>query len=96
MKTGNAFDEPACRQTGPRINMLREKTSAKRLVFVLLHATKANFWHALKQKNQDFRLGFFSSVLKAGLEPARSKEHWILSPTCLPIPPLQQHWYVLR
>ncbi len=28
-------------------------------------------------------------VLKAGLEPARSKEHWILSPTCLPIPPLQ-------
>ncbi len=29
-------------------------------------------------------------VLKTGLEPVRSKEHWILSPTCLPIPPLQQ------
>ena len=28
-------------------------------------------------------------VLKAGLEPARPKGHWILSPTCLPIPPLQ-------
>ncbi len=28
-------------------------------------------------------------VLKAGLEPARPNGHWILSPTCLPIPPLQ-------
>ncbi len=54
-----------------------------------MHATKANFWHALKQKSQDFRLGFFSSVLKTGLEPVRPNGHWILSPTCLPIPPLQ-------
>ena len=29
-------------------------------------------------------------VLEAGLEPARPKEHRILSPACLPIPPLEQ------
>ena len=34
-------------------------------------------------------------VLKTGLEPVRPNGHWILSPTCLPIPPLQ-HWYILR
>ena len=28
-------------------------------------------------------------VLKTGLEPVRPNGHWILSPTCLPIPPLQ-------
>ncbi len=38
-----------------------------------------------KTENSDYsRL-----VLKAGLEPARPNGHWILSPTCLPIPPLQ-------
>ena len=30
-----------------------------------------------------------SKVLEAGLEPARPKEHRILSPACLPIPPLE-------
>ena len=30
-----------------------------------------------------------SNVLEAGLEPARTNVHWILSPTCLPIPPLE-------
>ncbi len=43
-------------------------------------------------------------VLKTGLEPVRPNGHWILSPTCLPIPPLQltlatlsnQNWYILR
>ncbi len=34
-------------------------------------------------------------VLKTGLEPVRPNGHWILSPTCLPIPPLQ-HWYILK
>ena len=52
-------------------------------------STKKNFTHYGNQKSQDFCLGFLS-VLKAGLEPARPKGHWILSPTCLPIPPLQQ------
>ena len=28
-------------------------------------------------------------VLEAGLEPARPEEHRILSPACLPIPPLE-------
>ena len=28
-------------------------------------------------------------VLEMGLEPIRTNVHWILSPTCLPIPPLE-------
>ncbi len=35
-------------------------------------------------------------VLEAGLEPARPKGHWILSPTCLPIPPLERGFYIER
>ena len=35
-------------------------------------------------------------VLKTGLEPVRPNGHWILSPTCLPIPPLQQLWYISK
>ena len=35
-----------------------------------------------------------SKVLEAGLEPARPKEHRILSPACLPIPPLEQMFYI--
>ena len=30
------------------------------------------------------------SVLEAGLEPARPRGHRILSPACLPIPPLER------
>ncbi len=30
-----------------------------------------------------------SLVLETGLEPVRTNVHWILSPTCLPIPPLE-------
>ncbi len=45
---------------------------------------------SLKQKSRNFRFDF-SFVLKTGLEPVRPNGHWILSPTCLPIPPLQ-HW----
>ena len=30
------------------------------------------------------------NVLEAGLEPARADAHRILSPACLPIPPLEQ------
>lgn len=33
---------------------------------------------------------YYALVLEAGLEPARSYEHKILSLECLPIPPLQQ------
>ena len=29
-------------------------------------------------------------VLGTGLEPVQTKVHWILSPTCLPIPPPEQ------
>ena len=32
-------------------------------------------------------------VLKTGLEPVRPNGHWILSPTCLPIPPLEQYLF---
>ena len=44
----------------------------------------------IKQKSRNSRFGF-SSVLKTGLEPVRPNGHWILSPTCLPIPPLQHN-----
>ena len=40
----------------------------------------------VKTKNPPEKEGF---VLEAGLEPARPKEHRILSPACLPIPPLE-------
>ena len=43
---------------------------------------------SLKQKSRNFRFDF-SFVLKTGLEPVRPNGHWILSPTCLPIPPLE-------
>ena len=36
-----------------------------------------------------FRTGKAFMVLKAGLEPARPNGHRILSPACLPIPPLE-------
>ena len=35
---------------------------------------------------------FHIKVLEAGLEPARANAHRILSPACLPIPPLEQSW----
>ena len=38
-----------------------------------------------KSNNNDLS----QEVLKTGLEPVRTNVHWILSPTCLPIPPLQ-------
>ncbi len=33
---------------------------------------------------------FHNMVLEAGLEPARASAHRILSPACLPIPPLER------
>ena len=45
---------------------------------------KGNKKRDKSQKNDLSRL-----VLKTGLEPVRPNGHWILSPTCLPIPPLQ-------
>ena len=48
-----------------------------------------NLAKTLEQKNQSFHFGFSSSVLETGLEPVRTNVHWILSPTCLPIPPLE-------
>ncbi len=37
-----------------------------------------------------------SLVLETGLEPVRTNVHWILSPTCLPIPPLELDQKVWR
>ena len=42
----------------------------------------------LKEKTE-VKTSAISLVLEAGLEPARTNVHWILSPTCLPIPPLE-------
>ncbi len=47
------------------------------------------FWN-----KKSLYLSIKALVLKTGLEPVRPNGHWILSPTCLPIPPLQ-HWYIL-
>ena len=46
----------------------------------------------LKQKSLKLMFKAFL-VLKAGLEPARTNVHWILSPACLPIPPLEQIYF---
>ncbi len=51
--------------------------------------------YILKQKtlNPNRIKGLFHiKVLEAGLEPARANAHRILSPACLPIPPLEQSW----
>ena len=42
-----------------------------------------------KTKNPDDEKSCRDLVLEAGLEPARPEEHRILSPACLPIPPLE-------
>ena len=44
----------------------------------------------LNEKAKINNLGF-RCVLEMGLEPIRTNVHWILSPTCLPIPPLERH-----
>ena len=42
-----------------------------------------------KKRDKSKKEDLSRCVLKTGLEPVRPKGHWILSPTCLPIPPLQ-------
>ena len=42
-----------------------------------------------KKKDKSEKSDLSHEVLKTGLEPVRPNGHWILSPTCLPIPPLQ-------
>ena len=56
--------------------------------FIRLRSSKLGsaFWN---KKTSALRWLFLASVLEAGLEPARTNVHWILSPTCLPIPPLE-------
>ncbi len=44
-----------------------------------------------KKKDKSKKDDLSRSVLKTGLEPVRPNGHWILSPTCLPIPPLQHY-----
>ena len=72
----------------PACHCQRKSQSTSCLVF-RFSSIELSKLHSIssKQKNQVFRLGFFSSVLGAGLEPARPNGHRILSPACLPIPP---------
>ena len=42
-----------------------------------------------KKRDKSKKEDLSRCVLKTGLEPVRPNGHWILSPTCLPIPPLQ-------
>ena len=44
--------------------------------------------HFIQWKSRD-KISAISLVLEMGLEPIRTNVHWILSPTCLPIPPLE-------
>jgi hypothetical protein len=67
---------------------LKKADATIQLVYYFLKLIKASFTRYRKQKSRNVRFGF-SSVLKTGLEPVRPNGHWILSPTCLPIPPLQ-------
>jgi site-specific DNA recombinase len=43
-----------------------------------------------KKRDKSKKIDLSRDVLKVGIEPVRPNGHWILSPTCLPIPPLQQ------
>ena len=45
----------------------------------------------IKIRNQLASKLRINNVPGAGLEPARTKVHWILSPACLPIPPPGQN-----
>ena len=57
-------------------------------------ALVASISGTLEQKKSDTNLkksDKYRFVLEAGLEPARAKAHRILSPACLPIPPLEHH-----
>ena len=44
-----------------------------------------------KSGTTEKNINLYRYVLEAGLEPARAKAHRILSPACLPIPPLEHH-----
>lgn len=46
-----------------------------------------------KKRDKSKKINLSHEVLKTGLEPVRPNGHWILSPTCLPIPPLQHLGY---
>ena len=56
----------------------------------LFHSSINENSKILKTKTGDYLSIISRWVLEAGLEPARPKEHRILSPACLPIPPLEQ------
>ena len=55
--------------------IVREKANPLRVLFLVSLQSNRSKLHSIssKQKNQVFRLGFFSFVLEAGLEPARPK-----------------------
>ena len=44
-------------------------------------------YSSLKQKRQGLKNLVFTYIPAAGVEPARPRGHWILSPARLPIPP---------
>jgi hypothetical protein len=72
---------------------VENKNQAKRLCFLIVHFfVKTSFANRSQLKNQCNCTGFYLFVLEAGLEPARPNGHWILSPTCLPIPPLEPNY----
>ena len=71
---------------GQKFNLEKKPNYSSYILFT--RANKDCFYAHQKKKSRNLSFGF-SSVLKTGLEPVRPNGHWILSPTCLPIPPLQ-------
>lgn len=50
--------------------------------------------YSVKRKNKPEQRGLCSDVVpEAGVEPARYRYHWILSPARLPIPSFRQKFY---
>jgi hypothetical protein len=77
-----------CFQRVPNVIVKEKSNSLRVLFFICICLIRSKLQSSnYKQKSQVFQLGFFSSVLRAGLEPAQPNGHRILSPACLPIPP---------
>ena len=54
-----------------------------------------NYTRKCQHQSNLMLMVFVILVPEAGLEPAQTNVRWILSPLCLPIPPLGHHWYAV-
>lgn len=68
----------------PRLALLVDARLATSAIFIPYHYSSFLFFFKVKTKKQN---NLFSVVPREGLEPSRSYDHWILSPTRIPVPP---------